>query len=145
MPDFREWFRTFLPLRKLAPPERAKAIRARRRLTRILVLSVMGYLTADLAFLPRDLQLSRRAAIAMITLYQAEVSPLIRSRVVCRFTPSCSEYARQCFIEMSFLPALSTTLGRLSRCNNNIPLGSVDPVPLATASPRVTMTPSARE
>ena len=101
----------------------------------MVLLCFTAHVVADVALLPRDFQVSRRAAIELIELYQAEVSPRIRSRVVCRFTPSCSEYARQCFIEMPFLFALSATIARLQRCNENSPAGSFDPAPTLDARP----------
>lgn len=46
----------------------------------------------------------------------------------CRFYPTCSEYAHQCFQRYSFFKALYFTLKRLCRCH---PLcsGGYDPVP----------------
>jgi putative membrane protein insertion efficiency factor len=46
----------------------------------------------------------------------------------CRFEPSCSHYALECFHKYSFLRACHLTLKRLSKCH---PLGSsgFDPVP----------------
>lgn len=87
------------------------------------------WVAGDLMLMPRNMQVSRQAALVLIGVYQAEVSPRLRSRVVCRFTPSCSEYARQCFLHMRTLSATSVTLDRLSRCNEATQPGTPDPAP----------------
>lgn len=129
MPDLPASLYWLRPLSHLLPPARARAIRARRVAGRVTAFLIVASLVTDVAILPRDWQTSRRVAIDLIELYQARVSPLIRSRVVCRFSPSCSEYARECFVKLPFLPALSATVDRLSRCNESTPMGSLDPVP----------------
>ena len=129
MPDLPAPLYWLRPLSSLAPPARARAIRTRRAARRVAAILVIASLVTDVGVLPRDWQTSRRVAIELIEVYQARVSPLIRSRVVCRFTPSCSEYARECFVKMTFLPALWATIDRLSRCNERTPMGSLDPAP----------------
>jgi len=49
---------------------------------------------------------------------------------VCRFTPSCSEYAFTAFEQFGFWSALVLTLKRLRRCR--LPNGGYDPVPRLT-------------
>lgn len=46
----------------------------------------------------------------------------------CRFEPSCSEYANECFHKYSFLGASKLTLIRLAKCRPFGPRG-YDPVP----------------
>lgn len=66
------------------------------------------------------------AALGAIRLYQLLLSPFFRGS--CRFTPSCSEYAREAIERHGVVRGLSLSVRRLSRCH---PLGAhgVDPVP----------------
>lgn len=72
----------------------------------------------------------RRAAIAMlvapIRFYQTCISPLTPPS--CRFTPTCSEYARQAIIKHGPIRGLYLALRRILRCH---PWGGsgYDPVP----------------
>lgn len=69
--------------------------------------------------------------ISLIRLYQL-ISPLKQlvfgPYARCRFHPTCSEYALECFRSLSLLEALCKTLSRIARCNPMHP-GGVDPVP----------------
>ena len=63
----------------------------------------------------------------LIDFYQKGISPNQPPR--CRFTPTCSQYAKECYQKFGFLKASYLTTKRLLRCN---PLfkGGYDPVPL---------------
>jgi putative membrane protein insertion efficiency factor len=67
----------------------------------------------------------RTLALLLIRLYQRLLSPVTRGN--CRYTPSCSEYARQA-IERHGLRGLLLAARRLARCH---PFGAsgYDPVP----------------
>ena len=74
-----------------------------------------------------------RAAVVAVRGYQRAISPLLPGQ--CRFYPSCSEYAVQCFTHYSFPRALFKSTYRILRCN---PLseGYFDPaVPESTEVP----------
>jgi len=64
--------------------------------------------------------------VAPIRFYQLCISPL--TPPVCRFTPTCSEYARQAIIKHGPLRGLYLAIRRLLRCH---PWGGsgYDPVP----------------
>lgn len=68
----------------------------------------------------------RHVAILAIRLYQLTLAPFFHGS--CRFTPSCSEYAREAFLRHGFVRGLSLSMRRLMRCH---PLGAhgADPVP----------------
>ena len=66
-----------------------------------------------------------RFFIALIKLYQRFVSPFLPS--ACRFTPTCSEYAREAFEKKGPLTALWMTARRLLKCHPFHP-GGYDPV-----------------
>ncbi|MBO5548222.1 MAG: membrane protein insertion efficiency factor YidD [Prevotella sp.] len=61
-----------------------------------------------------------------IRFYQVAISPLLGPS--CRFTPTCSEYARQALLKHGPFKGLYLALWRLLRCN---PWGGsgYDPVP----------------
>lgn len=73
-----------------------------------------------------------RFALGAILFYRRFISPalhaLFGAEGFCRFTPTCSEYARQAFMRHGFLKGLTLSSYRLLRCN---PLcaGGADPVP----------------
>ncbi|MBZ0273716.1 membrane protein insertion efficiency factor YidD [bacterium] len=47
-------------------------------------------------------------------MYKRLVSPFLPP--ACRFTPTCSEYAAECFRTLPFFRALGLSLRRLTRC-----------------------------
>lgn len=72
----------------------------------------------------------RRLLVMLLVLpirfYQTSISPLTPPS--CRFTPSCSEYARQAIIKHGPFKGLCLAIWRILRCN---PWGGsgYDPVP----------------
>lgn len=73
-----------------------------------------------------------RTMLGMIFFYRRAISPVLHgifgAENFCRFTPSCSEYARQAFMRHGFLKGWALSLYRLVRCNPLCP-GGADPVP----------------
>ena len=67
-----------------------------------------------------------KIVLGAIRFYQRIFSPYLPS--LCRYTPTCSEYAIQSFEKHGFLIGIWLTIKRLTRCN---PFGSsgLDPVP----------------
>jgi hypothetical protein len=74
----------------------------------------------------RQAGLPARAAISLLRLYQRTFSNL-KPRV-CRFYPSCSEYAAQAIAHCGLLRGLALAAWRLLRCNPFSP-GGYDPGP----------------
>lgn len=64
--------------------------------------------------------------ILPIRFYQLAISPLLGPS--CRFTPTCSEYAKQAIIKHGPLKGLCLAVRRLLRCHPWGPSG-YDPVP----------------
>ena len=64
---------------------------------------------------------------ALIRGYQKFLSPLKRTPT-CRFTPTCSEYARQAFLKRGFFVGFILTVYRILRCQP-FSVGGYDPVP----------------
>lgn len=56
-----------------------------------------------------------RAAIGLIRFYQVAPGRILGGQ--CRFYPSCSEYAAQCFEHYSFAQATWKSAWRILRCN----------------------------
>ena len=69
--------------------------------------------------------IGRRIGIGILSGYQRWVSPLMAPR--CRFSPSCSEYARQAIEKHGLLGGSARSLWRLVRCHPFHP-GGYDPV-----------------
>ncbi len=67
-----------------------------------------------------------KIALWLVRSYQRRVSPLLPP--VCRFYPSCSEYARQALERYGFLRGSWMALRRVARCHPFNP-GGYDPVP----------------
>lgn len=73
--------------------------------------------------------------LVLICGYQRFVSPLLIAffgpQAGCRFVPTCSQYAGECFQRHPFLRATWLTLKRIGRCHPYHP-GGYDPVPEAS-------------
>lgn len=70
----------------------------------------------------------KKAALYLIKIYQIIISPLTGGRAVCRFTPTCSEYAKQAITKHGLSRGLWLGIKRMSRCRPGGKFG-YDPVP----------------
>ncbi len=70
--------------------------------------------------------LLRRCALSLIHFYQRYISPL--QPRTCRYHPTCSEYARQCFDTYTPLRAAWYTWCRVISCHP-WSAGGYDPIP----------------
>lgn len=70
----------------------------------------------------------RRLLVLPIRVYQVAISPLLPGS--CRFTPTCSEYARIAIERFGPARGLWLALRRLARCH---PLGGFGPDPVPDA------------
>lgn len=98
----------------------------RRRLLLVagLALAVVAF---DLSRPPAD-QVSARALLASIDLYQATLSPLLaRGGARCRFEPSCSHYAEGAIREDGALVGAARAAWRVLRCGPWTDAGTIDP------------------
>ena len=71
--------------------------------------------------------------IRLIEKYQQGISPTNPPR--CRFTPTCSQYAKECYQKFNFFKASFLTTKRLLKCNPLFKPG-YDPVPLTKEEKR---------
>lgn len=67
-----------------------------------------------------------RAADCLIAVYQIAVRPVLPP--ACRFSPTCSEYARDALAGHGFVRGVGLALWRLTRCHP-FHAGGLDPVP----------------
>jgi len=92
----------------------------------VLGVVFLGLLGADLARAPAN-QISARALLGMIDLYQASLSRAMPALGVrCRFRPSCSHYAEGAIRKGGALVGSARALGRIVRCGPWTPAGTVD-------------------
>ena len=71
--------------------------------------------------------MKNKGAIKLINWYKKEISPGLSPR--CRYIPTCSEYAKECYEKFNFVKASYLTTKRLLKCNPLFKPG-YDPVPL---------------
>ena len=62
--------------------------------------------------------------IAIIKIYKYLVSPLFPNS--CKFEPTCSNYAIECFTKFNFFKAFFKTLVRILKCNPWFNTGGYD-------------------
>ena len=60
-------------------------------------------------------------ALALLVIRSYQRFSKNRKYSVCKFDPSCSEYAKVCFQRFSFITACKLTKNRLERCDSNYP------------------------
>lgn len=70
----------------------------------------------------------KKIVLFFIKFYQMAISPLFSARAVCRFVPSCSEYAKQAVEKHGAIRGGWMALRRISRCHPGGGFG-FDPVP----------------
>jgi uncharacterized protein len=70
--------------------------------------------------------LIKKFLLALIDFYKKAISPYLPRS--CRFTPTCSEYAKQAIIKHGAFKGIGLAIYRVSRCNPFCK-GGHDPVP----------------
>ena len=103
--------------------------RLKRPETYLIVLLVGLLAVAVDAARPADRQLSARAYVGLVEIYQAHISPNLGSFVRCRYRPTCSEYSRQAVQRFGLFQGLLLSVKRVASCTPSVPLGTPDPVP----------------
>ena len=99
----------------------------RRRIALGLGLLLALLVAIDLARPPRR-QVSARALLGAIHLYQATLSPRMPALGVrCRFRPTCSRYAEGAIRKHGALLGTARAVARIARCGPWTPQGTYDP------------------
>lgn len=75
---------------------------------------------------PRGHGLAARGTIFIIDEYRAHLSPRLRGRVTCRFTPTCSAYGREAIRKYGFAKGASKAAWRIARCGPWTSQGTLD-------------------
>ena len=74
---------------------------------------------------------TQSALVRMVEGYQKEISPVLHDAAgrknICRYEPSCSEYAKQAVQEYGSVKGTAMAAARLARCNP-LSSGGYDPV-----------------
>ena len=108
----------------MTPPRRSGTVRG------VVAAAVVLAAVALDARRPAQVQLSTRAALAGIHVYQATLSPLYgRLGVQCRFTPTCSRYGEVVIREFGIARGGWMALRRIARCGPWTAAGTVDTPP----------------
>ncbi len=97
----------------------------RRRYTLVAALIVLVIALHDFT-VPRGHGLAARGAIFVIDEYRAHISPRLRGRVNCRFTPTCSAYGREAIRKYGFTKGTSKAAWRIARCGPWTSSGTLD-------------------
>ena len=71
--------------------------------------------------------MKNKGIIKLIEMYQGGISPNTPPK--CRFYPTCSQYAKECYQKFNFFYASFLTTKRFLKCNRLFK-GGYDPVPL---------------
>jgi putative membrane protein insertion efficiency factor len=97
-----------------------------RKFATYALLFVLVIALHDL-FAPHGRGYAQRAALFAIDEYRAHVSPRLKGKVQCRFTPTCSAYGREAIAKYGFAKGTAKTAWRLARCAPWTAQGTVDP------------------
>lgn len=68
----------------------------------------------------------KKIVLKLIDFYQTKIS--VNTPPACRFTPTCSSYAKDCYMNYNFFKATLLTIYRILRCNP-FNKGGYDPIP----------------
>ena len=106
--------------------------RLKRPGTYLITLAVViGLLVLDSFRSPAN-QITGRLYTKCVRVYQASGRPLLEERIRCRFDPTCSEYSIQAVREHGIRRGMVLSVGRIHSCTTNVPMGTLDPVPLSS-------------
>lgn len=112
-----------------SPDESSAAPRAKapalRRVSAIALVLVAITLSHEVV-VPREREWSTRAMVFAIEQYRHHVSPHLKGRIVCRFTPTCSAYGLASVKKHGALRGGWRAVTRIARCNPMTPAGTVD-------------------
>ena len=95
-------------------------------LATLFLLFVLGLL--DSYRKPAD-QVTVRAYVGIVHLYQVVGRPLLKGHIQCRYQPTCSDYSIEAVKTHGIRRGLLLTVKRINSCQTSVPPGTPDPVP----------------
>lgn len=98
----------------------------RARRVRLVIAAIVLIVAVHDFTVPRGHGLAARGALFVIDEYRAHVSPQLRGRVTCRFTPTCSAYGREAIRKHGFGIGMGKTAWRIARCGPWTKAGTQD-------------------
>jgi putative membrane protein insertion efficiency factor len=100
---------------------RSKSSRAK-----LIVVAIVAVIAIHDFAVPHGRGFAARGALFVIDEYRAHISPRLRGRVTCRFTPTCSAYGRQAIAKYGFGKGAAKTAWRIARCGPWTAAGTKD-------------------
>jgi putative component of membrane protein insertase Oxa1/YidC/SpoIIIJ protein YidD len=82
----------------------------------VVIALLVGVLALHDFAVPHGRGFAARGSLFLIDEYRAHVSPHLRGRVFCRFTPTCSAYGRAAIVKYGFAWGSLKTAWRIARC-----------------------------
>jgi putative membrane protein insertion efficiency factor len=76
-------------------------------------------------------QATGQCYLCAVRAYQVMGRPLLKGRIQCRYSPTCSVYSAEAVKVHGIRTGLVLTWKRLAACQPDVPLGTLDPVPPA--------------
>jgi len=96
-------------------------------LAALFTLIALGLLDS---FRRPERQVTARAYIGAVRVYQAIGRPLLKGRIQCRYQPTCSDYSIDAVRMHGIRPGLALTVKRINSCDTSVPLGTRAPSPV---------------
>jgi uncharacterized protein len=97
--------------------------------TWLCLFAVLAMLAVLDTFRSPKRQTSASLYLGAVEVYQHEGRPLLKGQVQCRYSPSCSVYSTEAVQKYGIQKGLVLTVKRIASCQNDVPLGTQDPVP----------------
>lgn len=93
-----------------------------------IVFAILLVLTLDVNQPPSS-QVSAKAYISAVRMYQVGISPTLSVMTTCRYHPSCSHYSIGCVEKYGIVTGGWMSIKRIASCTPLVPMGTEDPVP----------------
>ena len=100
--------------------------RGKSRRAGLIAIAIVAVIAIHDYAVPHGRGFAARGALFLIDEYRAHVSPHLRGRVTCRFTPTCSAYGRAAIAKYGFAKGSAKTAWRIARCGPWTKQGTVD-------------------
>jgi putative component of membrane protein insertase Oxa1/YidC/SpoIIIJ protein YidD len=97
--------------------------------TWLVLFAVLGaLLVLDSCRAPQH-QVTASLYLGAVETYQEHGRPVLKGRIQCRYSPSCSVYSAEAVEKYGIRKGLALTAQRIASCREDVPLGTQDLVP----------------